>query len=196
MHIFDREADVPDRAASEQAIGQQRSRWAARAPTKARSSCASTFATIAGEPRHAACGGPSQRGLEPLVRHRGRVAHHALHRTGSSNTARLQQLNSRAVRQRLPPGNAVPNKYRVRHRRGRGRPWHGTRSLACQCNRPSPQWRALSAARTERRRRSHWRHAIFGWTDDLPFVLFFPAVIGASILFNHALGLFATARAL
>ena len=37
---------------------------------------------------------------------------------------------------------------------------------------------------------------IFGWTDDLPFVLFFPAVIGASILFNHALGLFATARAL
>jgi len=37
------------------------------------------------------------------------------------------------------------------------------------------------------------RYAIFGSTDDLPFVLFFPAVIGAAIFFNHGSGVFATA---
>jgi len=37
------------------------------------------------------------------------------------------------------------------------------------------------------------RFAIFGWTADLPFVLFFPAVLGAAILFNHGSGIFGTA---
>lgn len=37
------------------------------------------------------------------------------------------------------------------------------------------------------------RFAIFGWTADLPFVLFFPAVLGAAILFNHGSGVFGTA---
>jgi len=37
------------------------------------------------------------------------------------------------------------------------------------------------------------RYAIFGSTVDLPFVLFFPAVIGAAIFFNHGSGLFGTA---
>lgn len=37
------------------------------------------------------------------------------------------------------------------------------------------------------------RYAIFGWTEDLPFLLFFPVVIGAAILFNHGSAIFGTA---
>jgi two-component system, sensor histidine kinase PdtaS len=37
------------------------------------------------------------------------------------------------------------------------------------------------------------RYVIFGSTEDLPFVLFFPAVIAAAILFDKGAGMFATA---
>lgn len=40
------------------------------------------------------------------------------------------------------------------------------------------------------------RYAIFGSMDALPFVLFFPAVIDAAVLFDHGSGIFATASAL
>jgi two-component sensor histidine kinase len=37
------------------------------------------------------------------------------------------------------------------------------------------------------------RYAIFGWVDELPFALFFPAVMVAAVLFDRGSGLFATA---